>query len=79
MTLHQKNKILCIIPSLPNEPNEHYIDRCNFITSQKMKNDTDLKKNISLSYIYSNQKYLGCTYDNQTTFVIKQMIDNSYT
>lgn len=79
MALFHKNKLLCIIPSLENEPHEHYIDRCNFIMSQPINNDNEYNKILTYSYIYSNNKYLGCTYDSQTTLHLNKMVDKSYT
>ena len=55
MTLHHKNKIICIIDPLENELPEHFIDRCNFITSQNIKNDADYNKVINYSYIGSGK------------------------
>lgn len=78
MTLFQKNTTLTIIPQTPNEPKEHFIDRCNFITSQPMKTDGDYKKVVTYSYIYSNNKYLGCMYDQQTMIQLKSMTNNAY-
>ena len=78
MTLFHKNKTLCIIPPQPNEPKEHFVDRCNFITSQQINNDTDYKKVITYSYIYSNNKYLGCMYNEQTMAQLKMMTNNAY-
>ena len=78
MTLFHKNKTLCIINPLPNEPKEHFIDRCNFITSQTIISDNDYKKIITYSYIYSNNKYLGCTYDDKTMVQLKIMTNNAY-
>jgi len=78
MTLFHKNKTICIIVPLSSEPKEHFIDRCNFITSQSMNNDDDYKKTITYSYIYSNNKYLGCTYDNYTMQQLKIMVNNAY-
>jgi hypothetical protein len=74
MTLHYKNKTMCIVNPLENELPEHFIDRCNFITSQPMKNDDEYNKVINYSYIYSNNKYLGCIYDDKIMDQLKLMI-----
>lgn len=78
MTLFHKNKNICIINKFENEPNEHFLDRCNFITSQQIKNDTDYNKIITFSRIYVNNKYLGCMYDAQTMYQLKAMVNNAY-
>jgi hypothetical protein len=77
MTLFQKNKTICIISPEVNELPEHFIDRCNFITSQTMNNDDDYNKIINYSYIYSSNKNLGCTYDTNVMNNLKRMINNS--
>jgi hypothetical protein len=79
MTLYHKNKTICIIYPTQNEPSEHFIDRCNFITSQKMSNNTDYNKVITYSKIYTNTKYLGCSYDDVTTKTLNHMIIQSHT
>jgi len=78
MTLHHKNKTICIINPLENELSEHFIDRCNFITSQNMKNDAEYNKVVNYSYIYSSNKHLGCIYDNNTMEELKIMIKKVY-
>lgn len=79
MSLYHKNKTICIIAQNKNEPTEHFIDRCNFITSQKINNDNDYNRIITYSKVYTNTKYLGCSYDNITTKTLNEMIKQSHT
>ncbi len=78
MSLFYKNKTICIINPLEDELPTHFIDRCNFITSQSIKNDDEYNKIINYSYIYSNNKYLGCTYDDKIMSQLNLMIQKSF-
>lgn len=76
MSLHHKNKTLCIITQQDIETQEMFTDRCNFITSQPMHDNDDYNQIITLSYVYTNMKYLKCNYDNITETKIKTMVTN---
>lgn len=63
MTFYRKNNLICLIEQNETEPYEHFIERCNFITSQPIKNDADYNKTVLYSRIFINQKYLKCSYE----------------
>jgi len=76
MTFYRKNNLICLIDKNDNEPYEHFTERCNFITSQPIKNDADYNKAILYSRIYINQKYLKCGYDNDVMSELDKMTAN---
>lgn len=61
------NNLFVLIDFLPNESDEMFYDRINFIINKydslKDKNKVDLDEIISLSKIYSNIKYKKCKYN----------------
>ena len=57
------NNLFVLIDFLPNESDEMFYDRVNFIINKFKKNNDDLDMIISLSKIYSNIKYKKCNYD----------------
>lgn len=76
MAFHRKNNLICIIDKDDHEPNEHFIERCNFITSQSIKNDADYNKTIVYSRLFINQKYLKCSYENDVMSELEKMKAN---
>ncbi len=58
------NNFLISIDFLPNESEEMFYDRIEYII-QKFKQNKDLNRTISLSKIYSNIKYKKCIYDEE--------------
>jgi hypothetical protein len=77
MTLFRKNKTIIFIEPLENEPHEHFIDRGNFIASQPINGD--FSNITTYSYMYRNNKYLGCTYDVVVMDKLREMIGNTMT
>ena len=57
------NNLFVLIDFLPNESEEMFYDRVNFIINKYKKDNSDLDKIISLSKIYSNIKYKKCKYN----------------
>ena len=62
--LFRKNNFICIVEKDENEPQEHFIERGNFVVSQKPKNDDEYNKAVTYSYVYINNKHLRCGYEN---------------
>ncbi len=58
------NNLLVSIDFLPNESEEMFYDRVNFII-EKFKQNKDINRTISLSKIYSNIKYKKCLYNEE--------------
>ena len=67
------NNLFVLIDFLPNESDEMFYDRINFIIKKydslkdKDKNKIDLDRIINISKIYSNIKYKKCKYDQDIT------------
>ncbi len=58
------NNLFLLIDFLPNESEEMFYDRVNFIIKKyESKKDNSLDNIVSLSKIYSNIKYKNCKYD----------------
>lgn len=73
MAFYRKNNLICLIDQGVHETNEHFIERCNFITSQPIKNDNDYQKAVLYSRIYINHKYLKCGYENDVMSELDKM------
>ncbi len=62
------NNLFVLIDFLPNESEEMFYDRINYIIKKydllKDKNKIDLDRIINLSKIYSNIKYKKCNYNS---------------
>jgi hypothetical protein len=76
MALFRKNKFICIVERDANEPQEHFIERGNFIVGQKPKNDAEYNKAITYSYVFINNKYLKCEYGADVMHELRLMIKN---
>ena len=68
------NNLFVLIDFLPNESEEMFYDRVNFIIKKyeimkyeinKDKKENNLDEIISLSKIYSNMKYKKCNYSRE--------------
>jgi|LakMenEpi03Aug12_release.lakeMendotaPanAssembly.Ray.scaffolds.fasta_scaffold402785_2 hypothetical protein len=78
MNFSRKGSTICLIEKKYGENKDQFIDRCNFTISQKPNNNNELNKIILLSNIYSNIKYLGCSYDNIIMNQINNLIEKCY-
>ncbi len=58
------NNLLVSIDFLPNESEEMFYDRIKYII-EKIKQNKDINRTISLSKIYSNIKYKKCIYNEE--------------
>lgn len=76
MTFYRKNNLICLIEQNNHEPLEHFLERCNFITSQPIKNNNDYNKAILYSRLYINHKYLKCTYNDDVMSELNKMKSN---
>jgi len=70
---------ICKVNKDPFEPYEHYIDRGEFIVSQKPKNLEEYINILNLSRLYINIKYNMCKYSDDIMVKINTMIENMYT
>lgn len=78
MTYYRKNNLIYLIDQNINEPYEHFMERCNFIASQSIKNDADYNKAVLYSRIFINNKYLKCSYDVDVMNELDKMKANIY-
>ena len=61
-----------IINKLDYETDNSLISRSWFIAKQKPKNQENFKRELKIAKLYSNQKYLNCTYNNKITSIINE-------
>jgi hypothetical protein len=59
------NNLFVLIDFLPNESEEMFYDRVNFIIKKYEIDKVNLDEIISLSKIYSNMKYKKCKYSHE--------------
>ncbi len=71
MSVFRCGNTICIVAKNEAENMDIYLDRGNFIVSQKPKNDSEYNKILLYSNIYINCKYLGCSYN-------KNIMDEMY-
>lgn len=76
MEFYRKNNLICIIDRDDHESYEHFVERCHFVTSQTIKNDADYNRAVLFSRIYSNHKYLKCSYDDNIMIELDKMKKN---
>ena len=73
----RKNNFICLIEKNDDdEPEEHFIERGNFVASQKPRNEQEYTKSIIYSYVYINNKYLKCQYNLSVMHELNQMKAN---
>lgn len=65
MTAFFKDGYVCIINKQECEAREKFLERGNFIVSQKPKDENEYEENELYSRLYINVKYLNCTYNKQ--------------
>lgn len=61
-----------------NEPMEHFIERGEFVVSQKPLNDDDYEYAIKLSRIYRNNKYNKAVYSKKLMKDIDDMVKKMF-
>lgn len=79
MEAFRKDNIIINIKKYSTESEEHFRERCLFITSQRLSNKNDLNKAITYSRIYINHKYFSCGYSENIMNELDKMIKNIYT
>lgn len=62
MNVFRKGTVICLVNQNQAENIDKFIDRGNFIVSQKPQNNKEYDKAVLYSNIYSNVKYLSCEY-----------------
>lgn len=73
--LFRKGSTFCIINRNSGENRDMFIDRGNFIVSQKPNNDNEFNEAVVYSNMYANHKYLHCTYDTDVQNKLDGMMD----
>ena len=63
MSVFRNGNMICIIEKNEAENMDVFLDRGNFIVSQKLVNESEYNKIVLYSNIYANCKYLGCSYN----------------
>lgn len=76
MEAFRKDNLIINIKKYPTEPEEHFQERCLFITSQQLCTENDLNKAITYSRIYINHKYFNCEYSENIMDELEKMIKN---
>jgi len=70
----RKGSIICIIKRNSKENLDVFLDRGNFIVSQKPANEKEYNEAVIYSNIYANYKYLHCTYDTDIQNKLNNMM-----
>lgn len=65
MSIFRKGSVICIVEKQDNENRDVFIDRGNFIVSQKPNNKKTYDEAVVYSKVYTNEKYLHCEYDSE--------------
>lgn len=76
MEAFRKDNLIINIKRYQTEPDEHFRERCLFITSQPLTCEKDLNKVITYSRIYINHKHLNCHYSKNIMDELDKMIKN---
>ena len=76
MSVFRKDNKIYIVHKDDLETYEHFIERGNFIACQNIdpEKKEDYDKIILYSYIYINNKYLGCEYHDQIMSELNKMM-----
>lgn len=69
------NNCIYHFKQIPGETRNNYINRCWFLSDLK-PNKNNFDKYVQYSELWSNIKFLGCKYDDNTTKNIKGLINN---
>lgn len=78
MIFFKKGNFSCLIQRKKNEPIDVFMDRSNFIVSQRPIDNKDLTKILIFSNIYANVKYLNCSYEGSIMNELDKMIENCW-
>lgn len=76
MTTFRKGTTICFVQRNEAENIDKFIDRGNFIASQKPQNDQEYDKSVVYSNIHINVKYLKCTYGSNVMQGLEKMKTN---
>ncbi|CAH6421772.1 Hypothetical protein KVN_LOCUS458 [uncultured virus] len=79
MRAFKKNGYLCVVRKDKNEAEEIYLERVNFVVSQKPKNEEEYNEAIKFSRLFVNVKYSRCEYDKQIMDKLQTLQNNIYT
>tara|TARA_A100001234_G_scaffold158854_1_gene140294 strand:- start:292 stop:516 length:225 start_codon:yes stop_codon:yes gene_type:complete len=63
-----------IINKLDYETQNSLISRSWFAVKQNPKDQTELNKNLKIGKLYTNQKYLGCKYNQKINNIINNKL-----
>lgn len=70
--LVRKGNIICIVKRNEGENIDVFLNRANFIVSQKLNNNKSYNEIVILSNVYANMEHLKCDYST----TIKKKIDD---
>ena len=74
-----KDGYYCLVKKDDDESYEHFIERGNFIVSQKENNIIEINKIIIYSKIWINYKYMGCCYTPEIMNKLNNYQQNLFT
>ena len=77
-TIFKKDGYICYLERDKYETIEQFIDRGNFIVSQKPSNMEEYQKALTYSRIMVNVKYSGAKYTNTIMDILDKMLINCY-
>lgn len=63
-----------LVEKLDHETNNNLVSRALFTAKQQPKTQEEFNKNLKIAKLYTNQKYLGCKYNNKITDIINNKI-----
>jgi hypothetical protein len=63
-----------IIDKLDYETKNNLISRSWFTAKQKPKDQIEFNKNLKIAKLYTNQKYLGCKYNQKINNIINNKL-----
>ncbi|QKF94010.1 XRN2-binding (XTBD) domain-containing protein [Fadolivirus algeromassiliense] len=73
MSVFKKGNMICYVVQDEGESYEHFLDRGNFIVSQRPNNDQEYQKAVTYSRFYINCKVLRCSYPEAIMNTLKEM------
>ena len=73
-----KDGKICFIETDKHEPKQYYLERGNFVVSQKINSIEDYEKIVTYSRIMINVKYMGATYDKTIMKELNNLLNNCY-
>ena len=76
--IFKKNGFTIKLSRDPGEPDEHFVDRGEFVVSQKPTSEDDYEDAVRLSRLYRNNKYDNAAYSSSIMKQLEVMIKNTF-